>query len=236
LHGREAAINHSRREPGWATLPGSYSTRNSERSIRRSEYSTHCAASAILPPRTYLAGLSLAAACAPRSVRFVEINGASRAPFERSAARLRREWGLGTAPPDLEYHVASAGSAAGEWLAGADVAVVDPPRKGLETVLLQHLCSIGGEAVRMGDGGGGPPPATPPPGKGVEAGGGAAPPMRARLRRLIYLSCGFPAFKRDCSALLESGRWRLAAAEGHIFFPGADHIETLAIFDRVDAS
>ena len=29
-----------------------------------------------------------------------------------------------------------------------------------------------------------------------------------------------------------SSAWRLVHAEGHVLFPGSDHIETLAIFDR----
>ena len=49
--------------------------------------------------------------------------------------------------------------------------------------------------------------------------------------RLIYVSCGFPAFKRDCLDLLRK-KWRLVHAEGHVLFPGADHVETLAVFDR----
>jgi hypothetical protein len=32
--------------------------------------------------------------------------------------------------------------------------------------------------------------------------------------------------------MLLSGRWKLQHAEGHVFFPGSDHIETLAVFDR----
>lgn len=28
--------------------------------------------------------------------------------------------------------------------------------------------------------------------------------------------------------------WKLIHAEGHILFPGSDHIETFAVFDRVD--
>ena len=57
-----------------------------------------------------------------------------------------------------------------------------------------------------------------------------APP--SRLSRLIYLSCGFAAFQRDCDALVKSGEWRLTHAEGFNFFPGSDHVETLAVFDR----
>jgi 23S rRNA (uracil1939-C5)-methyltransferase len=46
---------------------------------------------------------------------------------------------------------------------------------------------------------------------------------------LVYVSCGFDAFQRDCNALLQSG-WKLDHAEGHILFPGSDAIETLAFF------
>ena len=48
---------------------------------------------------------------------------------------------------------------------------------------------------------------------------------------LVYVSCGFDAFQRDCGALLQS-RWRLDHAEGHLLFPGSDAIETLAFFTR----
>lgn len=47
---------------------------------------------------------------------------------------------------------------------------------------------------------------------------------------LVYVSCGFEAFKRDCGALLDSGKWSLDQAEGHLLFPGSDAIETLAFF------
>lgn len=47
---------------------------------------------------------------------------------------------------------------------------------------------------------------------------------------LVYVSCGFDAFMRDCDALVNSGKWKLDSAEGHLLFPGADAIETLAFF------
>lgn len=48
---------------------------------------------------------------------------------------------------------------------------------------------------------------------------------------LVYISCGWPSFKRDSEALLSSG-WQLERAEGHLFFPGTNHIETLALFRK----
>lgn len=46
---------------------------------------------------------------------------------------------------------------------------------------------------------------------------------------LVYVSCGFEAFQRDCATLLSS-KWNLDHAEGHLLFPGSDAIETLAFF------
>jgi len=52
------------------------------------------------------------------------------------------------------------------------------------------------------------------------------------LQRIIYVSCGFKALETDTAVLLQGG-WKLVHAEGHVFFPGSDHLESLAIFDRV---
>jgi hypothetical protein len=52
------------------------------------------------------------------------------------------------------------------------------------------------------------------------------------VQTIVYLSCGFASFTRDFDALVDSGRWRAAHSEAFIFFPGADHIETLAVFQR----
>ena len=53
---------------------------------------------------------------------------------------------------------------------------------------------------------------------------------------LTYISCGFDAFQRDADALLDSGKWRIYHAEGHLLFPGSDAIETLAFFARTSMS
>jgi hypothetical protein len=52
------------------------------------------------------------------------------------------------------------------------------------------------------------------------------------VQTIVYLSCGVASFTRDFDALVDSGRWRAAQGEAFIFFPGADHIETLAVFQR----
>ncbi|CAN0368518.1 unnamed protein product [Discosporangium mesarthrocarpum] len=56
-------------------------------------------------------------------------------------------------------------------------------------------------------------------------------PLGSSLRRVIYVSCGFDAFKGDATQLT-SGGWSLTHTEGFVLFPGSDHVETLAIFDR----
>ena len=70
-----------------------------------------------------------------------------------------------------------------------------------------------------------------PPRKGLCAGVKEALINTAGPRRLVYVSCGFSSFKQDCTALLEAG-WKLIHAEGHILFPGADHLETVSFFAR----
>lgn len=82
----------------------------------------------------------------------------------------------------------------GGGLEGADIVLVDPPRKGLETEVLSAI-------------------------------------TKSQAELLIYVSCGFQAFCRDQDLLVEAG-WTLDKAEGHVLFPGSDHIETLAFFKR----
>jgi len=54
----------------------------------------------------------------------------------------------------------------------------------------------------------------------------AAPP-----ERLVYLSCGLPAFLREAEALAAAGL-APAALEAWALFPYTDHVETLARFER----
>jgi tRNA/tmRNA/rRNA uracil-C5-methylase (TrmA/RlmC/RlmD family) len=48
--------------------------------------------------------------------------------------------------------------------------------------------------------------------------------------RLLYLSCGLPAFLRECARLRASG-WKLAQLEAWALFPHTPHVETLARFE-----
>lgn len=76
----------------------------------------------------------------------------------------------------------------------SEIIIVDPPRKGLDEVILNEICGC-------------------------------------NSRLLVYVSCGFDAFHRDCEVLLKND-WKLDKAEGHLLFPGSDAIETLAFFTK----
>lgn len=66
-----------------------------------------------------------------------------------------------------------------------------------------------------------------PPRKGLD------PAVLKQLdaNRLIYVSCGFDSFKRDSELLLAVG-WRLREAAGYLLFPGTNHVEILALFEK----
>jgi 23S rRNA (uracil1939-C5)-methyltransferase len=48
---------------------------------------------------------------------------------------------------------------------------------------------------------------------------------------LIYVSCFFKNFKRDCELLVASG-WKIKKGNGFLFFPGTDHVEILGILEK----
>lgn len=70
-----------------------------------------------------------------------------------------------------------------------------------------------------------------PPRKGVDEGLLRCLCNKSKVKRLIYVSCGWKSFQRDCNKLLEH-EWKLTSAESFLFFPGSDHLEILAVFDR----
>lgn len=70
-----------------------------------------------------------------------------------------------------------------------------------------------------------------PPRKGLDAGLLKALKKPSTVKQIIYISCGWEAFKLDCDELMEAG-WKLSNAEGYLFFPGTDQIEILANFKR----
>lgn len=52
---------------------------------------------------------------------------------------------------------------------------------------------------------------------------------------LLYLSCGFQSFRRDVKALTAGGAWRVAHLQAFSFFPGTNHLESLAVLQRTTA-
>lgn len=104
---------------------------------------------------------------------------------------------------------------------GADVIIVDPPRKGLEKEVLDELCKK----------------VNPNQDYAESASLLTAQDHRANwvndAKYLIYVSCGFDALARDAERLLTSNAgWRLESATGYLLFPGSDHVETLCCFRR----
>lgn len=86
----------------------------------------------------------------------------------------------------------------------AQVLLVDPPRKGLDDGVMDLL--LGTHATVK----------TP-----------------ATLKTLIYVSCGFEALESDARELVASGLWKIRSADGYVIFPGSNHVETVAVFERV---
>eukprot|EP01041_Mallomonas_annulata_P003639 gene3639-7255_t len=202
---------------------------------------------------------------------------------------------LATLPKNLSeravYQSASASTVARSGgLVDCDVLIVDPPRKGLDEEVLEALLSTDmWQTTTI-------VPTTVTTTKGGDGRKGSSTSSRKEecRRLLIYVSCGFKAFRRDAQRLLmgtstpscscsssspgsrsRSRRyceeedvsvvtsnthtdgdtmesivsnnnnhnnnnssnsrllcWKLLHAEGHVLFPGADHIETLAVFEQ----
>lgn len=134
----------------------------------------------------------------------------------------------GTNPGDdrvgrrASYMVASAAKAlkTGQAL-GAEVLVVDPPRRGLEDKVLEELC----KPVNVKQPNVESPAVLTIPDELVN--------WTNDVKTIIYVSCGFDALARDCERLLSSrGGWVLESATGYVIFPGSNHVETLCIFKR----
>jgi 23S rRNA (uracil1939-C5)-methyltransferase len=122
------------------------------------------------------------------------------------------------------YLVASAGAAllAGQAL-GANVLIVDPPRKGLDEEVLVELCK---PINPTQDDSWETPTILPIPDEKVN--------WVNSVKTLIYVSCGFEALTRDCDRLFSNrgAGWRLQSATGYVLFPGSDHVETICVFQR----
>ncbi|CAA7398467.1 unnamed protein product [Spirodela intermedia] len=182
-------------------------------------------------------GLSVAATRKCRFVKCVEINKESKVSFEKSISRLPKTFDC-----NISWHQADASVDSIHWLEGADVVIVDPPRKGLDASLIDALNSVGASGRKAG--------------KTVESSLQKAKDekrpwiLRAREpsiqmesktewegsqswpQTLIYISCGWESFKQDCMSLVANKSWHLEKAHGFNFFPGTQSIEVLAVFKR----
>lgn len=128
----------------------------------------------------------------------------------------------GTADGKVSYTVASATKAllAGQAL-GADVLIVDPPRKGLDEEVVLQLCREFN------------PNQPPVEDRRMLFGKSHTHNLVNEVKTLIYVSCGFDALARDTDALLKADvGWKLESATGYVLFPGSNHVETVAVFQR----
>jgi len=125
--------------------------------------------------------------------------------------------------PSVMYTVSNAASAlfSGQAL-GADVLIVDPPRKGMEEPVLKQLCL----------------PCNPNQPYAEKPNMLLDTPNHLinwvnDVKTLIYVSCGFDALAKECDQLLSSNAgWKLESATGYVLFPGSNHVETVVVFRR----
>ncbi|XP_021299000.1 uncharacterized protein LOC110427742 isoform X2 [Herrania umbratica] len=184
-------------------------------------------------------GLSLAANKKCRSVKCIEINKESKPSFEKTIDRLPN-----SIEGSISWHNTDTSIDPLSWVVGSDVIVVDPPRKGLDASLIDALRTISSHKVK---------PSFKSSSSNikeekrpwilrekerakeasVQVGRETALEDPQSLpQTLIYISCGWESFKKDCKALLTSKCWHLEKAHGFNFFPGTQSIEVLAVFKR----
>lgn len=182
-------------------------------------------------------GLSLAAVRKCRVVKCVEVNKEARAVFERSLTRLPA-----SVNSELSWHCADVSVSPINWLEGSDIVVVDPPRKGLDLSVLEalRLAAFRGLGQKKA-------PSSKVTDK-VEKRPWIVRAKQSGVRKegvsewedddgvwpgtLLYVSCGWQAFKLDHDALIEGNAWYLDTAHAFNFFPGTNSIEVLAVFKR----
>jgi tRNA/tmRNA/rRNA uracil-C5-methylase (TrmA/RlmC/RlmD family) len=117
----------------------------------------------------------------------------------RDARHNLREW------PWARAHRGDVAQVLGRTgLAGASIAVLDPPRTGIAREVISALC---------GEGPGDPPAGEP------------------GLRAIAYVSCDPATLARDLKLLLDGG-WRLDGLRAFDAFPMTHHIECLAALSR----
>lgn len=182
-------------------------------------------------------GLSLAATRKCRSIKCIEINKESKQSFEKTVSRLPS-----SVDSNMSWHQADAAVEPLSWLVGSDVVVVDPPRKGLDESLLCALQSISMAERKAEFSASAPPKSKDEKRPWILRAKEASVSVQSKTswsesyalpETLVYISCGWDSFKKDCKLLLSGKAWRLDKAHGFNFFPGTQSIEVLAIFKRV---
>ncbi|XP_065880021.1 uncharacterized protein [Euphorbia lathyris] len=201
------------------------------------KYVPHGASVADLYAGAGVIGLSLAATRKCRSVKCIEVNKESKLSFEKTVERLPK-----SIDSSISWHLADTSVEPLSWLMGSEVVVVDPPRKGLESSLVDVLrnisslerkaeSSFGSDLSKVKD----------EKRPWILRAREASVEIRSKPnsedpqslpQTLIYISCGWESFKEDCMLLLSSKEWRLEKAHGFNFFPGTQSIEILAVFKR----
>lgn len=180
-------------------------------------------------------GLSLAVTRKCRSVRCVEINKESKHCFEKTVSRLPN------VDSNMSWHNVDAALEPLSWLMGSDVVVVDPPRKGLDDSLLSALQSISSVKRKAATFSSSPSNLKDEKRPWILREREASVSIQGTIDRsesdvlpetLVYISCGWDSFKKDCKQLLSNNAWHLDKAHGFNFFPGTQSIEVLAIFKR----
>jgi len=149
-------------------------------------------------------------------------NNNKRRNVRNSSQKSNEEFKGNSKGDKVTYMVASAAKAllSGQAL-GANVLIVDPPRKGLDDEVVSQLCK----------------PINPNQAPIEDIRMLFAPIHTCNLvndvTTLIYVSCGFDSFTRDTDAILSSSAgWKLVSATGYLLFPGTNHLETVAVFKR----
>ena len=120
------------------------------------------------------------------------------------AGEIDEDLGQQRTGPKASYMVASAAQAlkSGQAL-GADILIVDPPRRGLEDEVLEELCKPINDQQPCVES----PDMLTVPDYLVN--------WTNDVQTLLYVSCGFDALARDCEALVSSpAGWKLESATG----------------------
>lgn len=71
-----------------------------------------------------------------------------------------------------------------------------------------------------------------PPRKGLDQAFLQTLCQSSNVKEIIYVSCNFDSFARDCTQILSTSGMKLVSAKSYLFFPGTNHIEILAVFAR----